>query len=332
MIQATVNQNQSGSFSQSSQGQSVELRRAVLTLAVGDRFYFDMACNLARSFLWWNRTSDIPFCLVTDRQWTLPRELADVRQIVVKQGSLARGFSAKLYLDKLAPAKQTLFLDSDCLCFGPLTPVFDRFEGKQVSTIGTWISDGEFFGDVAERCRRFEVDAVPYFVGALYYIEQGEAATAIFDAARALEPEYDRLGMVRLGGKPNEEPLISVGMAKAKMALIPDDGTIKFDTMFWQSVRCDIVSGKVAVKDLKGQVHRPVILHFHYKYSQIPPYSSESYKLRLIMRRGCPRMLAELLASIFVRLPHAFSTRIKDLFRPAFHSIFGPREIQQVRP
>src|SRR5882757_7641755 len=90
------------------------LNRAVFTLAVGKRSYFAMAMNLARSFERWNGSNDLRFFIVTDLELPIPKDLKRSALIKMESRRLPRGFSAKLLLDQLQPAKKSLFLDADC--------------------------------------------------------------------------------------------------------------------------------------------------------------------------------------------------------------------------
>ena len=132
-------------------------KRAILTLAAGNPVYWQMAINLARSFLWWHKHSDIRFYIVTDLPVELPEDLSGIELIRMPPDKLGKGFSAKLYLDELSPATKTLFVDADCLVVGNLESVFDRFAERAVSVVGGNISGGEWFGDVAAICKRFGV-------------------------------------------------------------------------------------------------------------------------------------------------------------------------------
>jgi hypothetical protein len=178
--------------------------KAVLTLATGKPIYIQMAINLARSFKWWHRNSSIRFVLATDQKQLIPPDLQDVEIIELKPGQYGHGFSPKLHLDKVAPAPKTLFVDADCLCVGSLESTFDRFAERPVSVVGTTISEGEWFGNVAAICQRFDLKALPKFNGGVYYLEKGEISDRVYATARELEPQYDEIGLVRLRDRPND--------------------------------------------------------------------------------------------------------------------------------
>jgi hypothetical protein len=194
------------------------------------------------------------------------------------------------------------------------------------------MSSGEFFGNVEERCARFGVPAVPHLVGAVYYIEPGDAARDVFDCARDMERRYDELGFRRLRNRPNEEPLLSVAMARLRQEVIPDDGFVKSDAMAWDHVRCDALRGTASVETRDKRRVQPRILHFNDSFANRPPYTSECLKLKLVSRYGMPAMLARACAAALVEWPRAAEAGTKDALRPLYHSLFGARRVRSARP
>jgi hypothetical protein len=68
-----------------------------------------LAVNLARSFLRWHTDSPIRFVLATDQTDALPEDLRKIDIIELGPGQFGEGFSPKLYLNRIAPADQTLW-------------------------------------------------------------------------------------------------------------------------------------------------------------------------------------------------------------------------------
>jgi len=300
----------------------------VLTLAAGKKIYLEMAFNLARSFGLWHRDSDIEFHLVTDHEAPTPPDLAFIRRVQKSSQEMAKGFSSKLYLDQLAPAQKTLFVDSDCLCLRNLDAVFQRFAGQAVSVVGTMRSEGEWFGDIRSRCQRYGVRTVPVFVGAVYYLEPGEVCTRVFDAARRVEKEYDEAGFIRLRGVANEEPLISVGMAQAGCEPVVDVGTVKVDAMYWKNVRMNILEGKAEVTMHDGAILRPDMLHFNCSFAEKPPYTNQVKTLELARLYRWPPFLAGAVGELCCLLPYVLRQAFLDCFRPMYRLVFGFRKIK----
>lgn len=314
-------------------------RRAVITIATTKPLYIEMALTLARSFQRWNEGSGIAFHLVTDLDFPLPADLTGVHVLRVPEGELGAGFSPKLHLDSLAPGAQTLFIDADCLCMGPLDPVFARFAGRAVAVVGTTISTGLWWGDVDALCARFGVKALPHFNGGIYYLEPGPEASAVFTRARELEQQYDGLGILRLRGRPNDEIIMAIAMAEAGLWPVPDDGTImgvfnrypKFEELSVFAGRCRMsnppASHPLHHKDLPLGEAAPVIPHFVNNYTDHWRYRAEAMKLRYTSEKGWPDLLASAAAGLTIELPGAVVETTKNTLRPTYHRLFGARRM-----
>lgn len=315
------------------------MNRAVVTVATGKPVYWQMAMELARSFYFWNCNSDIGFFVVTDLEEPIPDAIRRVKKIAVPYGSLGRGFSAKLHLDRFAPAEQTLFIDADCLCVRPLDFVFDRFAGRAVSVIGGTISEREWFGDVAATCRQTGVAALPKFNGGIYYLEPGDKAASVYQRARELLPQYDALGLRRLRGLPNDELLMAIAMAQHDCWGIPEDGEIMGDFQSTAKlIALDTTLGRCILENppAPDPRHRdwfplsrvqPAVVHFLGSSVSNWVYRGEVLRLRLAVDNGLPATAASLTGSAY-RLPHQLADRTKDALRPAFHATFGPRKVK----
>jgi hypothetical protein len=287
-----------------------------------------MSFNLARSFRLWHQNSDIEFHLVTDHEAPTPPDLAFIQRVQKSPKEMARGFSSKLYLDQLAPAAKTLFIDSDCLCVRNLDEVFQRFAGQAVSVVGAMKSEGEWFGDIRSRCQRYGVAAVPVFVGAIYYLEPGETCTRVFEAARKAEREYDEAGFIRLRGVPNEEPLISVAMAQSGCKPTADDGVVKVDAMYWEKAKMNLLQGKAEVAMHDGPILRPILLHFNCSFAEKPPYTNEVKTLKLASLYRWPPIVAEIAGKVWHQVPYLLRQGFLDCFRPLYRAMFGVRKIR----
>ncbi len=313
--------------------------RAVITLATTKSVYLRMAINLARSFNVWNRDSGISFHIITDLDDALPPDLANVELLRIPSGALGVAFSPKLYLDRLAPAEQTLFIDADCLCVGPLAPVFDRFAGRPVAVQGGEISFGLWFGDVADMCRRCGVRALPKFNGGVYYLEPGPRAAAVYDRAREMVQHYDEWNMVRLRGHPNEEPIMAMAMAEAGIAALPDEDTIMAPFNVYADIRTlDVFAGRCEAAnpppphpdhspEVPVKVIHPLIPHFVNDYTDRWRYRAEILKLRLVAQ-GMPLRLARAAAFCMVVVPGIAKGIAKDKLRPLYRRLFGVRRVR----
>lgn len=315
------------------------MSRAVLTIATGKIAYWNMAMELARSFELWNGSNDIQMFILTDIERELPKVLNSTHLITVAGGGLKAGFSSKLQLDQYAPADETLFIDADCFCLSSLDFVFEKFRGKDVSVVGGEISSGEWFGDVAETCARTGVRALPKFNGGIYFLARGPKAVAVYDRARALEPLYDDIGLRRLRGAANDELLMAISMAQEGCVGIPEDGTVMGEFLSCPIVsELDIVLGRCVLRnpDLPDLRHRdwfplgevrPAVVHFLGHHVSGWLYRAEVLKLRLAFDYRWPPVAASLVGRLYT-VPYRILDKIREVLRPTFHKLFGPRRVR----
>lgn len=313
--------------------------RCVLTLALAKPLYVEMASTLARSFFRWNGGRGMEFRLVTDQPERVASDVSDRMTVVpVAPGELGVGFTPKLHLDRLAESDAVLFVDADSICYGPLDEAFARFAGRPVAVIGESRADGEFFGDIAARCARFAVASVPCFVGGVYYLERGSTARSVFAMARELEREYDALKLHRLRGCANEEPLVSIAMAVHGLAAVPDDGSIKAEPMSYRSgVSVDVLTGRAILRNTPGTPAynpsvalteaRPRLVHYNGHFGEQHPYTTESARLRRVMRDGWPEWAARAYSVARHAAPEVAVAGVKAALRPAYRRIWGVRPV-----
>jgi len=308
--------------------------RSVLTIATSKQLYVDMAINLARSFFWWHPGTNIKFILVTDLDIDLPIDLQDkVTLHKIRPDEVGSGFSSKLYMDRLAPEGQTLFIDSDCLVFDKLDWIFENFKGHDVSVLGGYIANGEWFGDVKKICSDFGIPHMPKFNGGMYYVEKGEIATAVYNKARELEKHYDEIGFVRLRNKPNDEVLMALAMQLHGQQPIDEEFKIMGDLMVHPGdYKINVINGERYLSSNPlpdGSIERisPVVVHFLGYFTEHYPYQMNAYRLKKAFN-NTPKWVTEIIATITIQLPGAATVYLKDKLRPFFHSIFGYRKVK----
>lgn len=313
--------------------------QSIFTIAAGKPIYWQMAINLARSFLYWNWESHVRFRIVTDLDEDLPLDLGKIEVQRVPLGSLGVGFSSKLQLDKLVFTQQTLFIDADCLCFGSLGPIFTSFAGRPVAVVGGAISEGEWFGDVAGVLGKFGLKQMPKFNGGIYYLEKGAVATSVYARARELEKEYDALGLGRLRGRPNDELLMALSMGLHGLSALSDNGAVMGDLFSCPDmIELDVLRGAARVSNppAPNANHQswfpvgekePIVVHFLGDYTRRWQYLAEVRKLELVMNRGWSESAASCFVTLGYSIWQRLASALKDWLRPLYHSLFGARAV-----
>jgi hypothetical protein len=315
------------------------MQRQVLTLATGKKIYADLAVHLARSFVKWNDFKSISFFIVTDMPELIPADvLAWTKIITIKTEAFGLGFSPKLHLDELAPDGQTLFIDSDCLIFGNIEPIFEKFKDKTVSVLGNYINDGEWFGDIKSILQHFNIPHIPKFNGGIYYLKNGKKAKEVYQTARDLEDRYDEIGFKRLRDRPNDEVIMALAMQLHHMEPVIDDGTVMSDPQACPGgYSINVVSGERWLINPASPhpLHQtwypfekvnPLIFHFLGYYTKHYPYQREVYRLDKYLKNKLG-LFTEIKAKLSIEWPERMKVKAKNTFRPLYRKLFGIRKI-----
>lgn len=309
--------------------------KCILTIATGKQLYVDMAATLARSYRVRNDATKVPFVIATDNLCHIPADVSQwVTVVKVDPAKHGHGFGTKLWIDQLSPAKRTLFVDADSLIVGNVSPMFERFAGRPVGVIGGSISGGEWFGDLGSMLRRFNLARMPKFNGGVYYLERGAIANSVFARARDLERRYDEIGLVRLRGLPNDEPLVALAMAMHGLESLPDDRTLLGDLYSCPELRrLSVFGGKATLRNPPSAHRRhcgwspvgdaqPLIVHFLGGLTSDWRYQAEARKLKLAAGRNWPAIIAQLYVIATFSIWSRAKPALMNCARPAYRACF----------
>jgi hypothetical protein len=311
--------------------------RSVVTIATGKPYYSQLAENLLKSFLLWNKDNGINFLLLCDDAAYF-KQYQNLDGIHIKQINIPedyQSFTAKFLLFEHAFANENLFIDCDCLVYKSLENAFDKFHGKNFSAIGNIITTGEFFCDVPTTMQKFGLKDIPKFVGSVYYFKKNSVSGEIFKAAADLKKKYNEFGFIRLRGKENEEPLFAVAMSQQKEGLLANDGTVKADMMYYKKITANILKGKAALTkpifDITGgetipETSCPAIVHFNGSFADGYHYKVECVRLS---HTKINKYLLEAGILLSHTVPEQFIRTTKNVLRPAFGFLIGHRKIKE---
>lgn len=288
---------------------------SIITFATNKTTYFEFALNCARSVLIHN---DIPFYIVTNLHVVIPNELKQhVFIIRAEPEHAAMGIGIKLYTNHYLQTVETLFIDSDCLCFGKLQPIFDAAGKQSVSVIGTKVEAAKFCGDEQAKTinENFGISQLIRFNGGLYYLKKDEICHKIFEVARSIIPNYDKFGFSRIGGVHiNEEGPLSISMIINKQAPIVDNGTYMTDLYTTpHPYGLNVLNGKSKLYNPEsgepkyrswyvGGNYSPIVLHFGGSSLKSFPYIKQNLLLYL-NRIGLPIAFSSAISLLAIELP-----------------------------
>jgi len=253
------------------------VKRLVLTVGRGKPKYAEMALGLGRSLSLIG--DDVPRAVVTDLEGYNWSKIFD--QVIKPAGP--RSALDKILGLELTDADAILAIDSDCLAFRRLEPIFEYCKGKKFVIVGHHQREGKWHGaDVAQVCRELGVEQIPSFNGGLIYYERCPETLALIEEMKDVERNFDKTPFERFRGGASEEICVLLAMAKTGIGeVIPDEtdfmntavglvGKLTLDVM---RNDCHFVCRRHAVRFV-----RPYIFHAS-RYSNFRVYWKELDKL-----------------------------------------------------
>ena len=237
------------------------MKRIVYTLAVGKPKFAECALGLGRSLrLLGDTTHRVVVTDMPDQPW---RPAFD--EVLPVEDSLDWIFFSKLTALKRTDADQVLYIDGDSLAFRRLDDIFDACAGKGLCVQGEWISEGDWYGDVAETCRRHGVPRIAQFNGGMIYYERTPECEAFIETIFDYGRRAAELGFKRDDPLIPDEPCIGLAMAQTGQGtLLPDHvdfqnsavgliGKLELDVL---RNRCEFLCRRYTVRHV-----RPYIFH-----------------------------------------------------------------------
>jgi hypothetical protein len=288
---------------------------SVITFATNKFSYVQFALNCAQSILIHN---DIPIFIVSNLDFSIPAKYKDKIFIVpAKPEHLPLGIGMKLHIDEYLQTEHSLFIDSDCICYGNLTEIFKAAEGMDITVVGNIVATENWCGrEQANTIKQnFGIDKIIRFNGGLYYIKKSALTTAIFDKAREIGEKYDSYGFERIKDKwINEEGPVSISMMLHKQTPMPDNGHIITD-LFTDNrpAKINVLTGARQLRNRprSHQKHRPwypdkympLLIHFGGNNISSYPYKSQKSLLKL-KSNFVPAPIAAALVNVFIHAPY----------------------------
>jgi hypothetical protein len=299
-----------------------------------------MACNLAMSFLLWNDPAKISFNIITDHPEYIPSFLQDKIKVTYKTSDeLGNGFLSKLQIGDIIENPESIFIDSDCLVYGDLNPLFDEFKDHDVSVFGYNRFNGVDVGfckDIKSTIQTMGISYFPLICGSVYFARNNEKSKRTFAFAKSIVKDYDTIGLVRLRDQENEEPLMAIAMASFNQVPVEDSGKLKADRMFYEYLSSNVLKGKARLwsKTLPISEYstlmsaEPLIVHYNGSHVDNFEYLSEVTRLIKTYKNRWNRSVTNLYVSLFIILPGKSKMLIKTLFRPLYRLAFGFRDVK----
>lgn len=250
--------------------------RGVLTIAYGSKKYLRMGRALAFSVH--HHDAEARLAVVTDT----PSYFDDVYDHVVPVDlSYGSGVTQKLHLDRYSPFEETLFIDSDCLLYDSLAPLWAFFAVEDGFGVRSWgpLTRGDQCQGVRDFDRYldyFGLEGIPNLKGGFYYFNDSEASTQVFRTARRVYEVRDEAGLTSFkNAAVADEAVIATAMRHCGIDPIPlaspDDAPVNTFLGRTEPVEINVLEGKSRfIKNgtpvESAAVHYPIGTHDGYCY------------------------------------------------------------------
>jgi hypothetical protein len=272
-----------------------DLSKGIIIIAQGKQRYINMAKEIAVSLALSN--PKIPRALVTDSADASLNSLYDI--ILPIDTQLGVGYKQKLHMYEYSPFQKTLFIDVDCMVLQNIDWIFEKFNGKAVSVMGRKVFNGNAIGTSVEKLKNeLGIDYLLMFNGGVYYFEKGDLAKQVFNKSVELyHNNYDSLGLIKFGGQPGDEPVMSIAMAMFNMEPIDDEGKGMYTPIGQSGVfKMDVLHGQCEFYK-SGVKVTPAIMHFGGGWPEAFHYKREALKLHLVYYYKLPRSFVSILVN-----------------------------------
>jgi hypothetical protein len=288
---------------------------SVITFATNKLNYTQFALNLAQSVQLYN---DIPVFIVSDLDFAIPVSFQNKIFIIPAQPEhVSLGIRIKLHIDEYVQTAHTLFVDSDCLCYGNLDTIFEACAKMDVTVAGNIVPAQTWCGEELAQIinEQYGFNNIIRFCGGLYYMKKTSRAKNIFNTAREIaETHFNyRVDKLKNAWMDDEVPL-SIAMALNQQSPIADNGSFVTDLYTdFRPGKLNVLTGSRLLRNppYNRPRHRPwypvkyspIILHFGGNNITSYPYISQSMLLRLYQKH-IPILLSNILVALFIHLPY----------------------------
>lgn len=240
----------------------IDRHRGFITIATGNRKYYQMAVDLLRSYKL-NGASTLPFAIICDRDCPEAREFDDM----VLLDKPHHSYLDKMYLYQNSPYEETIFIDSDSLILSATDILWEDFlstgdfscYGKTLpldSKKGWFLYEN--MGSLKPR--------LAYGIsmhGGLYYFRKTDVCRKVFADALSFLEDYDRYGFA-LFKQPADEPVLALSMALAGCRPCDRQNRILFFNSHDGKMHLN-AKGELL---FRKEICKPVVLHFGNRNTQ----------------------------------------------------------------
>lgn len=186
------------------------MKRGFVTIATGDKRYYNMARMLLRSYRQ-NCASPIRFALIADQENEYTKEFDEV--VILENPT--NSWVDKLQLLRCCPYDENIFIDADCLVYKDINFLWSLFEmADDFSCFGRELpmdsEEGWFKRDVQ---KLYPIHFITHLHGMLYFIRKGKEINEMDKWCRKIISDYRNISFKAFNDTLADEPVFALAMA-----------------------------------------------------------------------------------------------------------------------
>ncbi|MDR2194236.1 MAG: glycosyltransferase [Treponema sp.] len=234
------------------------MTRGLITIAIGKK-YISQAKYLARSAML--NAPHIIRAVITDK----PDDLAAYYDFIIPYNpEYGDPFATKTRLYAYTPFEKTLYMDADSLVINTIDSYWDYLADKPFVYNGSLITEGEWYVNIEETIRRFDVKWLPKFNSGMFLFKKDFITKQIFETAydylmhqheRDIAVDFFREKMLP------DEPFLAIALAKNNIMPVEDYGRFSRTLINAEKIHIDVIK-RIASFYKNGTFVFPLVVHF----------------------------------------------------------------------
>lgn len=240
------------------------LKYGVVTYAIGTK-YHQYAINLACSFHLTNSKNDIKFYIISDSPIKL-NPLITNNVINIVDNELLK--DDNILLNKLKnihhiDLDQYIVIDSDCLIFSDLSPIFYKYRNEDIVMWGNELGEGDYWlGEIKPLLKANNISKLHSINGSLYIFKNNDSNDYFFHKCNLMSEKYDELKIPRIHNNlKNDEYIASIIGQQNNYLFFDFDDNVKAETTVYSRRKINLYTSYAKLYFTNKEIHKSSLLH-----------------------------------------------------------------------
>lgn len=249
-----------------------------MTVACGKKEYYEMACNLLKSYRLHN-PNGAPFAILCDKENEYTKQFD--KTVIIRDST--NTFLDKIKMLSIPPYDENIFIDADCLCYRNIQDFWMDMPVTGFSCYGKTLDENSNEGwfkknDLEERFRDRVAYSVSLHSGVVFFRDD-QSTKKIYDDCMAVVENYSK-NVFKIFDKPADEPILALSMAMNGCHPIEKENQPFLFYPLAKRFRCNVIKGDLSyTANGKDWIKNVGILHWQSVNISKARYQTEIVRL-----------------------------------------------------